>query len=179
MSEAKMKGGFPSRSAAAYHGKRHFGNFMTLLMPGTGWRVIEMPGVSPAAEFAKGKDFVAWVESAHIENGRQPGLQGVVVVTLTQEEIALESIPSEFIVQPQTPSLWDDSPDTELKTTGSVIINGRVRSEAESPVKLVHRLADEMKGKTRAEVIAACVAAGVNKSTAATQYYKWNKAQNA
>lgn len=36
---------------------------------------------------------------------------------------------------------------------------------------------DELKGKARSEVIEACVAAGINKNTASTQYHKWHKEQ--
>ena len=53
----------------------------------------------------------------------------------------------------------------------------RAKSDIESPVKVVWRIADEMKGADRKAVIAACEAAGVNKSTASTQFYKWQKAQ--
>lgn len=53
----------------------------------------------------------------------------------------------------------------------------RERSEVESPVKLVHRLCNEMEGAERKDVIAACVEAGVNPSTAKTQYYHWKKTQ--
>lgn len=45
------------------------------------------------------------------------------------------------------------------------------------PVKYTHALADHMVGKGKKEVVAAAVAAGVNKSTAGVQYAKWAKAQ--
>lgn len=41
----------------------------------------------------------------------------------------------------------------------------------------VWEVADSMPGATRAEVVAACVAEGINKSTAGVQYGKWAKAQ--
>ena len=50
----------------------------------------------------------------------------------------------------------------------------RARSAVESPVALVHRLCEEHKGN-RDKVIAAAVAAGVNISTAKTQFYAWRK----
>jgi hypothetical protein len=43
------------------------------------------------------------------------------------------------------------------------------------PTKYVHALADYMPGKSKKEVMAAAVAAGVNKSTASVQYHKWAK----
>lgn len=51
------------------------------------------------------------------------------------------------------------------------------RSTADSPVKRVHAIADSMPGATRAQVVAACVEAGINKSTAGTQFYHWSKAR--
>lgn len=48
-------------------------------------------------------------------------------------------------------------------------------SMAEKPVELVHRLCDEMEGATRKEIVESCVAQGVNKNTAQTQYYAWRK----
>lgn len=53
------------------------------------------------------------------------------------------------------------------------------RSTADSPVKRVHAIADSMPGATRAQVVAACVDAGINKSTAGTQFYHWSKAKQA
>jgi hypothetical protein len=40
-------------------------------------------------------------------------------------------------------------------------------------------MCDTMKGEPRAKVIAACVEKGVNKNTASTQYYRWQKKQEA
>lgn len=51
----------------------------------------------------------------------------------------------------------------------------RERSSVESPVQLVHRICNEMKGKPRDEIIARCIELGVNKSTAKTQFYAWRK----
>jgi hypothetical protein len=51
----------------------------------------------------------------------------------------------------------------------------RNRSAIESPVAVVHRICEKMKGSKRDDIIAACVAEGVNTSTAKTQYYAWRK----
>lgn len=51
-------------------------------------------------------------------------------------------------------------------------------SQGEGAVATVRRIASKMKGKTRKDVIAACVAAGVNENTAKTQYQRWFKAQH-
>ena len=46
----------------------------------------------------------------------------------------------------------------------------------EKPTQVVRRIASEMKGRPRREVIEACVAAGVKPTTAKTQYQKWHSA---
>lgn len=43
----------------------------------------------------------------------------------------------------------------------------------EGPVAKVHHLCDELAGKPRKEVIATCVAKGINPHTARTQYQRW------
>lgn len=48
------------------------------------------------------------------------------------------------------------------------------RSDVESPVDFCHRLYSEM-NSSRDEMVAAAIEAGVNKSTAMTQYYAWRK----
>lgn len=52
-------------------------------------------------------------------------------------------------------------------------------SSVESPVKVVHQLCDEMKGAAREDIMAACLARGINRHTASTQIQKWRKAQQA
>ena len=51
----------------------------------------------------------------------------------------------------------------------------RERSEVESPVKVVHRICDELGGKNRDAIIAKCLEEGVNINTAKTQFYRWRK----
>jgi hypothetical protein len=51
----------------------------------------------------------------------------------------------------------------------------RNRSAVESPVSRVHAMCEKMRGSTRDEIVAACVAEGINISTARTQYYVWRK----
>jgi hypothetical protein len=51
------------------------------------------------------------------------------------------------------------------------------RSTAESPTKRVWAIADGMPGASRADVVAACVAQGINRNTAGTQYHHWSKAK--
>src|SRR5690606_34520288 len=137
----------------------------------------EMPGTSPAEEYAKGKDFVAWVESRYVDEGRQPGLLGVLIVSCFKTELPLD-IPADFIVEPITPDLFKGNakPGEAMKGERTP---GREKSEIQSPTKLVWQIADEMAGADRKEVIAACVAKGVHPSTASTQYYRWSKAKSA
>lgn len=51
------------------------------------------------------------------------------------------------------------------------------QSEIKRPCKTVWAIADSMKGKTRAEIIAACVAKGIAFYTARTQYQQYKAAQ--
>jgi len=53
----------------------------------------------------------------------------------------------------------------------------RERSAVKSPVQLVHSICNEMVGAERKDIVAACVAQGVNPNTAKTQYYHWRKKQ--
>lgn len=158
-------------------------NFQTRLDPlnRPAWKFTTMTGTSPAKEWAKGKDFVHHVESDWNDQGRQPGYTGVLVVSCTLEEITLaehaEIKALGFRIEPLTPELFGLKGSTSPRARSTSTTGSRAKSEAESPVKVVWRTADEMKGKPRAEIVAACVAAGVNKSTAMTQFYKWQKAQ--
>ena len=61
------------------------------------------------------------------------------------------------------------------QAAGSPDKDTRERSTVEKPVKLVHRLCDEMEGASRNEIIAACMEQGVNRNTALTQYYAWRR----
>ena len=70
------------------------------------------------------------------------------------------------------------------RLTKAATFSPRVRlSTAESPVKLVWRIASEMKAAnptvSRGEVVKACEAAGVATATAKTQYQHWKKAGEA
>lgn len=182
---------FATRSQAARAAKRAgHTKFMTKdfpVTPGRAWKFHPMDNYpSPAAEWAKGKDYVNHVETHFIDEGRAPGVRGVLVVTCFTHEIPPEDKAEAealgFTFEPITPSLWkgDEPNKTALvgaargSTTGGA---GRAKSDVESPVKVVWRIADEMKGAARAEIIAACVASGVNKATASTQLYRWQKAQ--
>jgi len=54
---------------------------------------------------------------------------------------------------------------------------GRVRNKStiKKPVDIVWGMCKDMTGATRDEIVEACVALGVNKNTAKTQYYHWRK----
>lgn len=169
---------FNTRTQAADAARRiGHAHFQTFKQP-QGWKWASMPVPSPAIGYAQGKDFVAWVETHHIDEGRTNGYRGVIVTTCSRDELPSD-IPDHFEVQPITPSLWDDIADTstrQAKATGSVQSGARAKSDVVSPVKIVWAMADKMVGADRKEVIDACVAAGVNKATASTQYYRWARA---
>lgn len=56
------------------------------------------------------------------------------------------------------------------KTDANSAYHNRQRSTAEKPVAIVHRFCAANPGMVRKDIIALCIAAGVNKNTAATQY---------
>lgn len=167
------------------------GAFWTLSFPdrnglgGRRWKYASMTKNVPAAiDWAKGKDYIAWVETHYIDGGRQPGVRAVMIVSVTRDEIPLEDSAEATVLgysfEPMTPDLWGrDKGSTEAKSTRSTTGGQRAKSDVESPTKLVWKIADEMPGADRKEVVAACVAAGVNQSTASTQYYRWQKAKSA
>lgn len=130
------------------------------------WYNKEVNLDNPAKEWEK-HDFVHHVEFQIVDSKLKPTL----VVNCRREEIT-EDIPAEFGIEPLTRDLWNDIPDSEVAKAMGI----RAKSDIESPVKVVWRLADEMKGQDRKAVIAACIEAGVNKATASTQFYKWQKA---
>ena len=68
-----------------------------------------------------------------------------------------------------------DIGEYQKQVVGSTEQNKRERSEVEKPVAVVHRICDEMEGSTRNEIVQACTEAGVNRSTALTQFYAWRK----
>lgn len=157
-------------------------NFRTSLNPiERMWKFTYEPGVSPAAEWAQGKDFVSHVETAWVDGLKK----GVLVVTCTREELVDENIPAEFLIEPLTPELFEKPRASSAANGGHAATptkqgesGTRAKSEVVGPVKTVWRICDEMKGKPRPEIMAACIAAGVNKATASTQIFRWQKAQS-
>jgi hypothetical protein len=136
----------------------------------------EIPGL---AEWAKGKDYVHHTESQSADGFRTAGNQGVLVVTCTLDEIPPAELADAkakgFRFEPITPSLFKpDAPDKPDRGPSEP----RAKSEVESPTKLVWEIADSMPGASRNEIVDACVKRGVNKSTAGTQFYRWQKARS-
>lgn len=170
---------YVTRSQAAAGAKKAgHEHFQTVKMP-QGWRWASMPVPSPAYGYAHDKDFIAWIETHHIDEGRSNGYKGVIIVTVTRDELPTD-IPDHIEVQPITPSLWANSADASPQASrgrSPSQSTPREKSDAQSPVKLVWQIADEMVGHDRKVVIEACVSAGVNRSTAGTQYYRWSKAR--
>lgn len=164
------------------------GAFNTHDLPDRGgrvWKYSSMQKNVPAAiDWAKGKDYIAWVETHFVDQGRTPGVRAVLVVTCPVDLIPLndsaEATMLGYSFEPTTPSLFapqsgkDDAKGTSRPNPGQ-----RAKSDIESPTKVVWRIADEMIGADRKAVVEACVAAGVNKATASTQFYRWQKAKTA
>jgi hypothetical protein len=139
------------------------------------------PGTDYALLYAADKD---WVHHCEVTEKKVP----VLVVTVTKAELP-NDIPKLFVVQPITPSLWTD-PDA--KSTRKHIATGAAveRRHAEpgtngqqvpkpprkaGAVSMVWDICANMAGAPRKEVIAACVAQGINPSTASVQYSAWAK----
>ena len=177
---------FVARSQAHRAAKsRGYMSWRTEIDPKTGtWKVTEIQYPSPAAEWAKGKEFVAWVETAFVDKKAV----GVLIVHLTKEELAGENIPPEFIVEPVTPELFNQSTGGvskgERKSSGGGDRARSTTAEGVSPTKLVWQIADEchsskqpLTKEVRAHIIGKCIEQGVNKATANTQLYRWSKAR--
>jgi len=132
------------------------------------------------ADWAKGKDYVHHVESKSEDGFRSDGNYGVLVITCLMDEIPQaerdDAKARGFLFEPITPSLFKpDAPDKPARASSG---EPRAKSEVESPTKLVWEIADSMPGASRNDVVEACVKRGVNKSTAGTQFYRWQKARS-
>lgn len=149
-----------------------------------------VPLDKPAAfDWAKGKDWVRWVEADWVDEGRQPGYINVLMVSCLKSEIPpaelAEAEALGYRIEPQTPSMWEKEDARDMKTMESAkrkatLTLGKPRSESKGATKRVWEIADALGGMpTRAEVVAACVAEGIHEQTAMTQYYRWKKAKNA
>lgn len=66
----------------------------------------------------------------------------------------------------------------ESKTDPDSKYHQRERSTATKPVGIVRAICVANPGKARKDIIALCVAQGVNKNTAATQFSLWKSANN-
>ncbi len=70
-------------------------------------------------------------------------------------------------------------PKAAKKAAAKAKANGKVATKL-GPVAQVWQIASQLGPKAeRKEVLAACVEAGINPATAATQYYRWSKASAA
>lgn len=177
---------FPTRSGAAQAARKELGDgkfFRTTPTEDGDWKWHYEPGDNAGAEWAKARDYIAWVETAWSRPPEgEPVKLVVFIVTCRQEELPeVEggAFPGDnYLVEPVTPELWEDpnkpQPKARSSSTGE-----RARSDVESPTKLVWQIADEMVGAERAAVVAACVERGVHKSTASTQYYRWKQARGS
>lgn len=134
-----------------------------------------IPGLD---DWAKGKDYVHHTESQSADGFRTADNYGVLVITCMLDEISAaerdEAKALGFIFEPITPGLFTPEKVEAEKTPSAP----RAKSEVESPTKLVWEVADSMPGASRNDVVDACVKRGVNKSTASTQYYRWQKARS-
>src|SRR6185437_14484322 len=82
-------------------------------------------------------------------------------------------------IEPMTPELFSSAGDKNpLKPASTSSRATGEKSTVESPTKLVWEIASSLPaGSSKIEIIDACLARGITKATAQTQYYKWAKAQ--
>lgn len=180
---------FLSRSQAATAAKRVTApgeGFYTFDMPGANstpsgriWKYLTHRHPSPEAElWAKSRDYVSHVEVAPVDGFRTSEVVPVLVITCTLEEVPTadraEVKELGYRFEPITPSLFQ--PEVEERKPGAS--TQRERSSVQSPTKLVWEIADSMPGAARDQVITACMERGVHKSTASTQFYRWQKSKS-
>lgn len=63
------------------------------------------------------------------------------------------------------------------RPAGTIAVTKTSSSRPGGSVARARAIFDELKGKSRTEMMAACDKAGINKGTAATQYGRWKKEQ--
>ncbi len=122
------------------------------------------------AERFETEDAKGWVSVVHVD--LVPG------TALTDEDNAMLA---PFVVRMQEREVEvPTAPQKAVKAPGGVgKIKARAewaKSTAEKPIDLCRRIVREMVDAPRADVIAALLAAGVNKATASTQYARIRKA---
>lgn len=179
---------FPTRSACARRARREgITSFRSVRVGNQGYRLFKSPNppsvLDAAIAYAEAVDWATHVEVWPVDEGRKPGQKVVLIVTCFKDELP-DDIPPSVELEPVTPSLWesDDKEGFEHRKR-ETSAGPRAKSDVESPTKLVWKIADElMTGLTaldkemRGVIINKCVEAGVNKSTAQTQLYRWAKA---
>lgn len=181
-------GTFATRSQAARMAKRaNIKSFSVHRIGNSGYRLSTRPahpGLDAALEYAAACDWISHVETHFVDEGRQPGVKLVFVVTCFKEEIPEGELMEGVEIEPITPSLWGDDKEAFEHRSRRVSTSAgpRAKSDVESPTKLVWQIADShniegaLTKEDRAAIINESVEKGVNKSTAQTQLYKWAKA---
>lgn len=185
---------FFSRSNAARHaikrGLRAFETLQPVSSDPTCWTYEDRgdgPTIDYALAWSEGKD---WVHHCEVTLKKIP----VLIVTCLREEI-LEDVPALFEIRPLTPSMWEKekafyphpvrvpklprgAPQRVASADAGSSIPKTPRVPAPRPdgkratgaKAVVQELYDAMPGATKAEVVAACVARGIFKGTAAARY---------
>jgi hypothetical protein len=68
-------------------------------------------------------------------------------------------------------------PEPEGEVPKVKVVKAKASTRPGGSVAKARAIFEELKGKSRNEVMAACDAAGINKGTAATQYGRWKREQ--
>lgn len=173
--------------AAQALGWKHFD---TLYDPAKGHYPSYSSGA--AAEWAE-----VWAEDYMITTPRNPrgfvthvgqrGVKPVIRISCRLDELEpSERPPEQFIVEPQTPSLWeaDRGGDDDKPTGVSARHDASLRARSTftgSPVAFVHGMCDDMHKAgqfDRKVAVQRAIDAGVTPNTAAAQVYRWRKNNN-
>lgn len=185
---------FFSRSNAARDAmRRGIRSFETMEVPaGQGAWTYEIrrdgPGIEYALDYAKGKDWIAWVELTELE-------VPLLIISCLIEEID-EVIPDLFGIRPITPELWEELPQGARRKRRARLLpldqpeageatpaprprretpSGEPKPKAVGAKAIVREVFREMPGASKAEIITACVARGVPEQSAKGLYYHVSK----
>lgn len=152
---------------------KRLATFDTFPHPEGGWTY--QPSFDAQAEWA-----AAWAMSRDfVRHAGSRNKRPLIVVSCFKEELD-DDIPEQFIVEPQTPELWNAHNPAKPTKGAPRVSSGepRARSAVKGAVQLVHAICDKLdaEGKfDRKVAVQQAEAEGVNRSTANTQVYRWRK----
>ena len=107
---------------------------------------------------------------------RKKALDSVVVVDLKHPEKVLSAAEVKKVYQQTTGKAARGGRKLVNEILNTVTQTGvENQTDKIGAVGQARAIFGRMKGKSRQDILAACVAAGINANTASTQLYKWNR----